>query len=52
MLLSIFECKFSEHDDKSEWHVLFILLASLYWLDMLVTYQVPVIDYAQLQEGQ
>lgn len=52
MLLSTFECKFSEHGNKSEWHVLFVLVTFLYWLNMLVTYQTPVIDYAQLHEWQ
>lgn len=52
VLLSIFECKFSEHDNKSEWHVSFISPTLLYWFDMLVTHQTPVTDYAQPQEGQ
>ena len=54
MLLSVLECKFSEHDNKSKWHVSFTLLKLLHWLDMLVvvTNQTPVIDYTWFQECQ
>ena len=45
MLLSVLECKFSEHDNTSEGHVSFTLLMLLHRLDMLVTNQTPVIDY-------